>query len=89
MGASPIRGEDDKIHLFAARWKTQYQFDPGWRSHSEIAHYVVDKPEEPFRFQKVVLTGTRKETWDKCGVHNPAIHKIGDKYVLLYISNDN
>ena len=29
------------------------------------------------------------DTWDKYGAHNPAIHKVGDKYVLLYIGNDN
>ena len=88
-GSSPIKGEDGKVHLFAARWKTAHKFDPGWRSHSEIAHYVADKPEGPFCFSDVVLTGTGKDTWDKCGIHNPAIHKVGDKYALLYISNNN
>ncbi len=88
-GSSPIKGEDGKIHLFATRWKIEHKFDPGWRSHSEIAHYIADKPEGPFRFLNVVLTGTGKKTWDKCGIHNPAIHKVGDKYALLYISNDN
>ena len=88
-GSSPIKGEDGKIHLFAARWKIGYKFDPGWRSHSEIAHYIADKPDGPFYFSDVVIIGTGKDTWDKCGVHNPAIHKVGDKYVLLYISNNN
>lgn len=88
-GSSPIWGNDGKVHLFAARWSIEHEFDPGWRSHSEIAHYVADGPEKPFKFSDVVLTGTGKNTWDKCGIHNPAIHKVGDKYVLLYISNDN
>ena len=88
-GASPIQGEDGKVHLFIARWKIEHAFDPGWRSHSEIAHYVSDSPEKPFKFSEVVLTGSGKDTWDKYGIHNPAIHKVGDKYVLLYISNDN
>lgn len=88
-GSSPIKGEDGKIHQFATRWKIEHKFDPGWRSHSEIAHYIADKPEGPFRFLNVVLTGTGKNTWDKYGIHNPAIHKVGDKYALLYISNDN
>ena len=88
-GSSPIKGEDGKIHLFATRWKIEHKFDPGWRSHSEIAHYIADKPEGPFHFLNVVLTGTGKNTWDKYGIHNPAIHKVGDKYALLYISNDN
>lgn len=88
-GSSPIQTEDGKVHLFATRWKTEHKFDPGWRSHSEIARYVSDSPDGPFRFQEVVLTGTGKDTWDKCGIHNPAIHKVGNQYVLLYISNNN
>lgn len=88
-GASPIVGDDGKIHLFTERWPKQYRVDPGWRSHSEIAHYVADKPEGPFRFSEVALKGTGKKTWDRYGVHNPAIHKVGDRYVLLYIANDN
>ena len=88
-GASPIRGEDGTVHLFVARWALEHAFDPGWRSHSEIAHYVSKNPEGPFTFSEVVLNGTGKDTWDRCGIHNPAIHKVGDKYVLLYISNDN
>lgn len=88
-GSSPLRGEDGKVHLFATRWKIEHSFDPGWRSHSEVAHYVADRPEGPFRFVDVVLTGSGKDTWDKWGIHNPAIHKVNDKYALLYISNNN
>ncbi|MEG1400915.1 endonuclease/exonuclease/phosphatase family protein [Bacteroides sp.] len=88
-GSSPIEGRDGKIHLFSTRWQTSASFDPGWRSASEIAHYVSDTPEGPFRFVGVVLAGTGKDTWDKYGIHNPAIHQVGDQYVLLYISNNN
>lgn len=88
-GASPIRDEAGKVHLFTSCWPLQYRFDPGWRSHSEIVHYVSDKPEGPFRFVEVVLQGTGQSTWDKCGVHNPAIYKVDNRYVLLYISNDD
>jgi lysophospholipase L1-like esterase len=87
-GASPIVGIDGKIHLFVERWPGT-RVEPGWRGESEIAHYVSDIPEGPFRFSDLALTGTGKETWDKCAVHNPAIHKVGDQYVLLYIGNNN
>ncbi|MEX0273647.1 MAG: endonuclease/exonuclease/phosphatase family protein [Flavobacteriaceae bacterium] len=87
-GSSPIIGEDGKVHLFVARWPGT-TVEPGWRSHSEIAHYVADSPEGPFEFSDVAITGTGKETWDKFGAHNPAIHKVGDTYVLLYIGNTN
>lgn len=88
-GSSPIIGPEGKVHLFVARWPAELNVDPGWRSHSEIAHYISDTPEGPFHFVDIALTGTGKETWDKYGVHNPAIHKVGDKYVLLYIGNNN
>lgn len=88
-GSSPIMDEDGNVHLFAARWKTEIPFDTGWRSHCEIAHYVSDNPEGPFHFKDVVLKGTGKDTWDKYGIHNPTIQKVGDKYALLYISNND
>jgi hypothetical protein len=88
-GSSPIQDEEGQTHLFVARWPGELKVDPGWRSHSEIAHYVGPSPEGPFRFSDIALTGTGKESWDKYGAHNPTIHRIEDKYVLLYIGNNN
>lgn len=88
-GSSPIMDEKGRVHLFASRWTNKLGVDPGWRSHSEIAHYVSNSPEGPFKFVDVTLKGTGKNTWDKYGAHNPAIHKVGDEYILLYIANDN
>ncbi len=87
-GCSPIAGPDNKIHLFVERWPGS-KVEPGWRSQSEIAHYIGNSPEGPFAYSDVALKGTGKNTWDKTSVHNPAIHKDGDKYVLLYIGNNN
>ena len=86
---SPIAGKGDSVHLFVARWPEQYKVDPGWRSHSEIAHYVSANAEGPFIFSDIVLKGTGKNTWDKYGVENPLIVKVGKLYVLFYISNNN
>jgi len=88
-GSSPIQDEDGKTHLFVARWPKEFGVDPGWRSHSEIAHYVAPSPEGPFHFSDIALKGSGKDSWDKFGAHNPAIHRVGDSYVLLYIANDN
>lgn len=87
-GSSPIMDGEGTVHLFVARWKGD-RVDPEWRSISEIAHYVGNTPEGPFRFSDIALQGTGVETWDRYGAHNPAIHKVGDQYVLLYIGNDN
>jgi hypothetical protein len=88
-GTSPIQDEEGQVHLFVARWPRELKVDPGWRSHSEIAHYVGPSPEGPFHFSDLALTGSGEETWDKYGAHNPAIHKVGDHFVLLYIGNNN
>lgn len=88
-GSSPIMDEQGKVHLFVARWPAELKVDPGWRSHSEIAHYVGPGPEGPFEFSDIALAGTGKDTWDKYGAHNPAIHRAGNTYILLYIANDN
>jgi hypothetical protein len=86
-GTSPVFGDDGRVHLYVARWPCELKVDPGWRSHSEIAHYVGDNPEGPFEFSDIAITGTGEDTWDRYGAHNPAIHKIGRRYVLLYIGN--
>ena len=87
-GSSPIQDEAGHVHLFVARWPVSSQFNPGWRTHSEIAHYRADSPEGHFEFQSVVIKGTGGDAWDSQSAHNPTIHSIDGKFVLLYISND-
>lgn len=89
FGTSPIIGNDGKVHLFAARWSIRMPFDIGWRAIGEICHYVGNSPEGPFDFVSVVAKGTGLDTWDKCGLCNPTVHKVDDKYILLYTSNNN
>lgn len=88
-GTSPVMGNDGKVHLFVARWPCELKVDPGWRSHSEIAHYVGDGPEGPFVFSDIAISGTGSESWDKYGAHNPTIHMVGGKFILIYIANNN
>lgn len=88
-GSSPIRDTDGKVHIFCARWKAEIPFRKAWRYDSEIAHYVGDNAEGPFRFVEVVASPqTINGRWNKAGFHNPNIRKIGNKYVLVYIAND-
>lgn len=88
-GASPVVDEQGKVHLFASRWPKAVGVDPGWRSHSEIAHYIAETPVGPFQYVETVLRGSGNETWDRYGIHNPNVHKVGDQYVLLYIANND
>jgi hypothetical protein len=102
-GTSPIMGEDGKTHLFVARWPCELKVDPGWRTHSEIAHYIGDLPEGPFEFSDVAVTGEieGKEGQAPCNPaihrveynkgfapHNPAIHRVDSLYALFYITNN-
>ena len=86
-GSSPIKGEDSKIHLYAAQWPTVTQPDfNGWYKDCEIGHYVSDKPEGPFEYVGVAVK-------DKDGLfnspHNPTISNIDGQYQLCFIVNEN
>ncbi len=88
-GASPVVDEGGKVHLFAARWP-QRGVDPAWRRFSEIAHYVADSPDGPFRFVGVVVKGSgRKGEWDAFAPSNPEVKRFGDTYALVYIANSD
>lgn len=88
-GSSPIEGDDGKIHVFLARWP-ETNVHPAWRQSSEIAHYVAEKPEGPYRFSDVAVSGTgEKGDWDRFAPHNPEIKKIGDYYAIVFVANDN
>jgi hypothetical protein len=87
-GASPILAAG-KVHLFVARWP-EANVDPAWRKSSEIARYVAEKPEGPFRFQEVVLQGNgRMGEWDAFAPHNPEIQRFGGTFALCFIANSD
>lgn len=86
-GSTPIRDDEGKIHLFSARWPGKIPFNQAWRRNSEIAHYIADSPEGPFKYISTVGKGAGKG-WNAVGYHNPNIRKIADQYVLVFISND-
>ena len=85
-GASPVEDAAGRVHLFASRWPISAGFEPGWRTHSEIAHYVADSPRGPFEFRGVVAAGDG-EGWDAAGHHNPSVLWADGRYVLSYIAN--
>ena len=85
-GSSPVVGPEGKTHLFVSRWPVCEGFG-AWLSHCEIARYVSDNPEGPFVFQEVVLKGGDRQAGGRESPHNPTIQKVGDKYVLCFITN--
>lgn len=84
-GASIIKGDGGKYHLFYSRWKKDYSFY-GWLTHSEAAHATSDSPTGPWKYKQTVLKSRGKGHWDAITVHNPKIKKFDGKYYLYYIS---
>ncbi|MDO5973486.1 glycoside hydrolase family protein [Flavivirga jejuensis] len=87
-GSSPIRDDHGNVHLFSARWSSDIPFKKAWRYNSEIAHYVAQKPEGPFKYVETVRKGKNDGKWNAAGFHNPSVKKIDNKYVLIFIAND-
>lgn len=86
-GASVIKAEDDKYHMFASRWPDSIPFHPGWMFASEIVRATADQPQGPFTFQEVVLPARGPQYWDGRSTHNPSITKYKDTYVLFYMGS--
>lgn len=85
-GTSPIMGEDGKVHLFVARWPCELKVDPGWRTHSEIAHYIGDKPEGPFVFSDVAVHyGPANREYSK--FERPQVLLIDGSPAYLYVGS--
>ncbi|MFC1739472.1 glycoside hydrolase family protein [Planctomycetota bacterium] len=100
-GASVIKGEDSRYHMFYSRWphgSRGRSYDPsdrafdgmqGWLKYSEIAYAVSDNPVGPFRPVKTILKGTgNKDDWDCYSAHGAHIKKFGGEYYLYYSSTN-
>lgn len=86
---SPIYEEDERVHLFCSRWPKTEKGMALWFTHSEIAHFIGESPEGPFRYVETVLTSDNlpRPDW-QASPHNPQIYKFGDTYALIYIVQD-
>lgn len=83
---SPIKGKDGKIHIFGSRWPAVEGME-GWTGpNAEIAHFVSDSPEGPFKYVATVMKSSMfpdpRTMW---GPHNPRLEYVDGKYILLYI----
>ena len=86
-GASIIKGNDGKYHLFYSRWEKKYSFY-GWLTHSEVAHAISKSPAGPWKYQETVLKGAGNNRWDAITAHNPKIKYFEGKYYLYYIGTN-
>jgi hypothetical protein len=84
-GASVVRGEDGRWHLFHSRWPRATAFT-GWLPLSQIAHAVADDPAGPYEHLGVALAGRGPGHWDAVSAHNPVIARFDGHCYLYYIS---
>ncbi len=82
-GASVIRGEDGRYHMFASAWPRALSF-AHWATNSMVVHAAADTPLGPFAYEGVALPERDAACWDARHTHNPTIHKFGDTYCLFY-----
>lgn len=87
LWCSTIIKVGNTYHMFASRWPQQYGLG-GWTTYSEIVRATSDNVYGPYKFQEVVIQ-KRPDAWDKERAHNPKIVKVGDTFVLYYISSAN
>ena len=83
-GASVIKGNDGRYYMFASRWPHKLKFGPHWLTNSKVVTAVSDKPEGPYKFEKVALPPRGEKYWDGKMTHNPDIKKYKDTYLLFY-----
>ncbi len=83
-GASVIKADDGRYHMFYARWAKRYTFY-GWLGRSEVAHAVADNPLGPWRYVDTALA-MNTEDFKQVTAHNPKIKRFGGKYYLYYIA---
>lgn len=83
---SPLQGKDGKIHLFGSRWPATEGME-GWTGpNAEIAHFVGDKPEGPFKYVGAIMkTAMFPDPKTMAGPHNPRLEYVDGRYILLYI----
>jgi hypothetical protein len=84
-GASVVRGDDGRWHLFHSRWPRATAFT-GWLSLSQVAHAVADDPAGPYEHVGIALAGRGPGHWDAVSAHNPVITRFDGRCYLYYIS---
>ena len=100
-GGSVIKGDDEKYHMFYARWPhgAKNRIDSiadkpflgfrGWLKYSEIAYAVSDNPDGPFEYVKTIIRGSGDSTsWNYFNAHNPHIKRFNDKIYLYFIATN-
>ena len=76
---------DGRYFMFSSRWPYKYGFGWNWLYNSEVILSSSDKPEGPYKFEKVILPRRGKEYFDGMNTHNTCIRRYKDKFYLYYM----
>ena len=76
---------EGKYHMFSSQWKKELGFGWHWVYNSQIAHFVADEPQGPYRFLRVVLERRGREYFDGMSTHNTCVRCHNGKYYLYYM----
>lgn len=86
---SPLMTKDGKVHAFVSRWPAVEGME-GWsEKNAEIAYYVADRPEGPFKYVRTILNSESfpdKKTM--MAPHNPRLEYVDGKFICLFICQD-
>ena len=83
-GMAPIYDAQGQLHIFNSRIPLKGKLGMGlWQYKSKIDHYVADSIEGPYK-----LVDTPFES-DIKTYHNPQVSKIGDTYVIVFMTKAN
>lgn len=83
-GASVVKGQDGKYHMFADVWDKTVPFHPGWLVVSRIVEAVSETPEGPYKYERTLFEQRGNMYWDGMSVFNPHVIKHNGKYVMFY-----
>ncbi|QIA63523.1 glycosyl hydrolase family 43 [Vibrio astriarenae] len=88
-GTSGFVDEQGRVHVYFSNWSMD-DARASWVISCKVNYAIAESLDSEFVDQGTVLEGAGGDCWDAWSIHNPCVHKVGDKYVMLYMgSNGN
>ena len=81
-----VRTPDGVCHLLYSRWPASLGYD-AWATHAQIAWATSNRPQGPYRFQRLVLGTRGADHWDGHSVYNACLLADGGQFYLYYTGN--
>ena len=81
---SVIKAEG-KYWMFVSRWKKELGFGWNWLFHSQVVLASSEKPEGPYKFEKIIFERRNKKLFDGMNTHNPTVRYFNGKFYLFYM----